>query len=164
MPPYRKAKTGYFIPKNTDKYKGKVPITYRSGLEYRLMMCLDLSPKIIQWGSESVVVNYTDPTRLSECTHQPTIHRYFIDFYFITFDIKTQQNKKYYVEVKPLVETMPPVRGNKKLKTYMNESITYARNVTKWKAAIEHAKKMGGSFKIFTEQDIGTVSQELLKK
>lgn len=162
MPPYRKAKTGYFTPRNIDKYKGKVPITYRSGLEYRLMMALDLSPKILQWGSESTVVNYFDPTR-PNINGSPSIHRYFIDFYFITFDIKTQQNKKYYVEVKPMSETMPPVRGNKKLKTYMLESMTYARNVCKWKAAIEHAKKMGGSFKIFTEQDIGTVSNEMLK-
>ena len=126
------------------------------------MMALDLSPKILQWGSESTVVNYLDPTR-PNINGQPSIHRYFIDFYFITFDYKTQQNKKYYIEVKPLIETMPPFRGNKKLKTYMLESMTYARNVSKWKAAIEHAKKMGGSFKIFTEQDIGTVSKEMLK-
>jgi hypothetical protein len=162
MPPYRKAATGYFHPKNTDKYKGKIPITYRSGLEYKLMVCLDLSPKILQWGSESVVVNYFDPTR-PNLNGSPSIHRYFIDFYFISFDRKTGANKKYYIEVKPSQETKPPVRGNKKMKTYENESITYVRNVTKWKAAIAHAKKMGGEFKIFTEQDISVVGAEMLK-
>ena len=163
MASYRSAKTGYFKPKNTGKYKGKTPITYRSGLEYKLMVCLDLSQKILQWGSESVVVNYLDPTRLT-LNNCPTIHRYFIDFYFITYDVRTKQNKKYYVEVKPYQETVPPVRGKKKMKTYMNESITYARNVSKWKAAIEHAKKNNGTFKIFTEQDIGQMTPIFLKK
>ena len=163
MPAYRKAYSGYFNPKNIDKYKGKIPITYRSGLEYRLMMCLDLSPRILQWGSESVVVNYTDPTRPT-LSGMPSIHRYFIDFYFITKDKNTGQNKKYYVEVKLLTETMHPVRGNKKMKTYENESITYARNVSKWRAAIVHARKMGGEFKVFTEKDIGTMTPMFLNK
>jgi hypothetical protein len=143
---------GEYLPKNKDKYKGSFPITFRSSWEFRMMRWLDTNPAIVNWGSESTIVPYADPTRLDR-NKRPTVHRYFIDFYMIVKD-KTGKLTKYYIEVKPYTETIPPVKGRKKEMTYMKESVTFVRNMAKWEAAKLHARKMGGTFMILTENEI----------
>lgn len=143
---------GTFKPRYPEKYSGSFPIIFRSSWEFRMMLWLDKNPNIIKWGSESVIVPYADPTRLDR-NKRPTIHRYFIDFYMIIKD-KTGKLTKYYIEVKPYAETIPPVRGRKREKTYMKESVNWTRNNSKWKAASEHARRMNSKFIILTENEI----------
>ena len=67
--------SGKFKPKNYKKYKGDpTKIYYRSLWERRFMVYCDNNSKIIEWGSEEIVIPYKSP--LDQKTH-----RYFPDFY-----------------------------------------------------------------------------------
>ena len=63
--------------------------------------------------------------------------------------------KKYVVEVKPKKQTQPPKKGERVTKSYVYESVTYAVNQAKWKAAEEFCKDNGVEFKIITEDELG---------
>jgi len=138
---------GHYNPANKDKYKGKYPITFRSSWEYNLALFCDKNPSIITWAMESAVVQYVDPTRSN------TVHNYLIDF---TMTVKDKNNniQKYYVEVKPFKETTQPIKGKKKEQTFLIESLTFARNISKWKAAKIFAEKKGAKFIVLTEKDL----------
>jgi 4-hydroxyphenylpyruvate dioxygenase-like putative hemolysin len=58
------------------------------------------------------------------------------------------------IEVKPERETKPPVQ-KRKTKRYIQESVTYIVNQSKWKAATEFCKDHGWEFKVVTEKDLG---------
>ena len=138
---------GNFIPTNKDKYTGHVPIRYMSSWELKLMMWLDKCPSVISWKSESTILNYLDPVTQK-------VKRYMIDF---NMEIKDKNGvvKKYLVEVKPYTETQPPsTHGNKKKSTLLYQQLTYARNIAKWKCALEYAKKNGIEFMILTEKQL----------
>jgi len=140
-------KQGQFIPRNKEKYRGSYPLVMRSSWEFAVARYLDLNPSIIAWGSESVIVKYKDPTR------GDTLHRYFIDFNCIA---KKSDGtlQKLWIEVKPFHETRPPVKGRANSKRYLNESMTYVRNQSKWHAAIAAANSCGAKFVILTEKDL----------
>ena len=136
-------KQGKFTPQNKDKYKGSYPIIFRSSWEYKAFMYLDRNPKVLSWGSESVVVKYRDPSRGN------SVHRYFLD---LVFSIKKGDNiETYLVEIKPHKETQVPKKGRKSEKTYLTECATYIRNSAKWKAAAKYAKKRGWKFCVWDE-------------
>ena len=52
---------GNFSPVNVSKYKGSLPVIYRSKLELIVFRWLDCNSKVISWGSESVVIPYYSP-------------------------------------------------------------------------------------------------------
>jgi len=57
-----KAYKGKFHPNNPRKYKGNVRnIIYRSMWERMLMVQLDRNEKVIEWGSEEIVIPYRSP-------------------------------------------------------------------------------------------------------
>ena len=140
---------GKFHPRNPDKYKGDYNnIIYRSSWEVKFMQYCDRNPAILEWGSEEFFIPYYDPT-------SKKVRRYFPDFI-----IKVHENdgsvKKYVVEVKPKRQTVPPVETPKKRKkTLINETLTYAKNVAKWKAAKEWCADHMMNFKIITEYELG---------
>jgi len=137
-----------FYPMNKEKYKGTLPIQSRSSWEFKFMCYCDLTPAILKWGSESVIVMYNDPTRNN------TEHRYYVDFN-ITVKNKDGELDTYLIEVKPYKETIVPTNSpNKKKENYTNECITYARNVAKWEAAKLAVKKRGMKFLILTEKQL----------
>ena len=141
-----KYKQGKYKCANPEKYKGTYPIQYRSSWEEIAFKALDLNKNVIAWSSESVVVEYRDPTR------DNTVHRYFVDLAFkIRIGTKIQE---YYVEVKPESQTKQPVRGRKKEATFLKESIDYARNMAKWKAATNVAHRRGIKFLVWTEKTL----------
>ena len=142
---YQKYKQGIFKPVNESKYKGSMPVIYRSSLELKLMCWLDNNDKITSWGSESIVVPYISPK-------DNRTHRYFVDFNF-TIIRNNNEVKKYLVEVKPASQTKPP-KQKKNTKTYIYESVQYAVNSAKWEAAQIWCKKHGYEFVIFTEKHI----------
>ena len=57
------------------------------------------------------------------------------------------------VEIKPEKETMPPKRPDK-TKRYINEAMTYVKNMNKWEAAEQYAKDRKWSFVIWTERTL----------
>jgi hypothetical protein len=138
---------GRFKPKNPLKYKGDAEnIIYRSSWEVRVMKYLDENPSVIWWASEEMFVRYYSPV-------DNKIHRYFPDF---LANVRRKDNSTitYMIEVKPEKETKPPVQ-KRKTKRYIQESVTYIVNQSKWKAATEFCKDHGWEFKVVTEKDLG---------
>ena len=139
---------GIYTPKNPQKYKGSVPIIYRSKLELTSMRYLDNNPNILTWGSESVVIPYQSPK-------DGKIHRYFVDLVASLRDSKDGQIKKLLIEVKPEKQTKPPTITNKKKQsTILYEKVTWAVNQAKWEAARAWCKNKGYIFIILNEKHI----------
>lgn len=140
-------KQGTYTPVHPEKYKGTVPIVYRSSYELHMMRWLDRNINCISWGSESDVVPYYDPVTRNN-------RRYFIDFRATMLTTSGRQ-VVYYIEVKPHRETLPPKESKrKKAKTILHEKQTYLTNTAKWKAATEWSRQRGGVFKIVTEKEL----------
>jgi hypothetical protein len=142
-----KPKKGKFKPLNPEKYKGNpTTIVYRSGLELKLMLRFDKDPQILEWSSEEITIPY-------QCKTDNRIHRYFPDF-LIKLKKSNGSIETILIEVKPYSQTIPPKKGNKKQKTFINEVMTYAKNDSKWEYAKEYCNKKGWSFRIITEREI----------
>lgn len=142
---------GKFIPKNSDKYVGDVKnIVYRSLWERNVFRWLDEHRDIIEWASEEIVIPYT-------CATDGKRHRYFIDVYF-----KSRDGQKWLIEIKPKSQTVPPKKPARQTKRYISETLTYAKNMSKWKAAEEFAKDNGCIFDIWTEDRIKSLGIKLL--
>jgi hypothetical protein len=138
---------GTFSPSNPNKYKGTLPIIYRSSLELKAFRDMDLNPNIISWGSESVVIPYPYPFNNS-------IRRYFIDIVAALKNPTSGEIKKLLIEIKPFKQTLPPTPSkNKSQKTILYENQQFVVNQCKWKAAKEWAAKKGYIFLILTEKN-----------
>ncbi len=139
---------GKYIPKNPQKYKGNPSqIIYRSLWERKFMVYCDKNDKVIEWGSEEVIVPYRSPW-------DGKIHRYFPDFY-----IKIKQSsggvKKFIIEVKPEYQCKQPNKTPKKrTRKWYKEVQTYGINQAKWKSAIDWCANRGMEFKILTEKHL----------
>ena len=138
---------GRYIPQNPKKYKGDPQrVVYRSLWERKFTVYCDTNPKILEWGSEEVIIPYLSPW-------DGRIHRYFPDFY-----IKVQENtgkvKRYLIEVKPLKQTTKPKKPKRQTKGYIREAFEYARNQAKWKAAREYCADRMWEFKVITEKEL----------
>jgi hypothetical protein len=138
---------GLFSPQNSDKYKGKRPIVYRSNWEKNFMHYCDTNPRIIQWASESIMIPYFNPVKNK-------MTRYYPDFLITYLDADGNQ-KIDLIEVKPFRQTIKPVaRKGKKQSTLLMEAKTYAMNDAKWKAAKIYCQQRNISFRILTEKDL----------
>lgn len=140
-------KQGIFKPKNSQKYKGTLPIVYRSGLELKAFRYLDNNPNVITWGSESIVIPYQSPS-------DGKLHRYFVD---LVAALKTKDGdiKKLLIEVKPEKQTRPPIINNKKKQTTMiYEKYQWAINQAKWNAAKSWCKAKNYLFIILNEKHL----------
>jgi hypothetical protein len=106
------------------------------------------------WSSEEIVIPY-----LYEVDKK--YHRYFVDLK-ITF----KDGKTLLVEIKPEKETTPPKNPGRKTKRYLNEGMTYIKNMNKWKAANTYAKDRGWQFQVWTEktlQSMGILPKQMKK-
>jgi hypothetical protein len=140
----RKSYKGLYRPTNPKKYVGNTKqIVYRSLLERRFMRYCDLNQDIEFWASEELPVRYYSPL-------DKKWHRYFPDFI-----VKTCNNEKFMIEIKPSRQAVKPKPPKKKTKTYMRESFEYIKNQAKWSAAREYCSDNGMKFKIITEKDLG---------
>ena len=139
--------SGKFKPKNYKKYRGDpTKIFYRSLWERRFMVYCDNNSKIIEWGSEEIVIPYKSP--LDQKTH-----RYFPDFY-VKYINKDKQVVREIIEVKPKKHLSPPKEPKRKTKRYLNEVATYIKNQAKFKAAEEYCKDRRYGFRILTEEQL----------
>lgn len=139
---------GRFHPKNPEKYKGDSNnIIYRSSWELKFMQYCDRNENVLEYASEEFFIPYFDPT-----TNK--VRRYFPDFIIKVKD-KNGNIKKYLIEVKPKRQTLVPkeTKGKRK-KTYINEVLTYNKNLAKWKAAQEWCADRLIEFKIITEEEL----------
>ena len=135
---------GLFRPTNPKKYVGNTKqIVYRSLLERRFMRYCDLNQDILYWASEELPVRYYNPL-------DKKYHRYFPDFV-----VKTVNNDKYMIEIKPSRQVAKPKPPKKKTKSYMRESFEYIKNQAKWQAAKSYCDDNGMQFKVITEKDLG---------
>lgn len=137
---------GIFHPVNGHKYRGSMPIVFRSGLELNFFRWCDRNSKVLQWGSESVVIPYLSPK-------DGKVHRYFVDGVLV---LETEKGpKKFLVEVKPDKQTRPPSQVNRKSrKNVLYEQIQWAVNSSKWESAKNWCKKNGFEFVLLTEKDL----------
>ena len=139
-----KSYRGLYRPTNPKKYVGNTnQIVYRSLLERRFMRYCDLNTDILYWASEELAVRYYSPL-------DKKYHRYFPDFI-----VKTVNNDKYMIEIKPSRQAVKPKPPKKKTKSYMRESFEYIKNQAKWQAAKAYCEDKGMQFKIITEKDLG---------
>jgi hypothetical protein len=138
---------GWFRPKNPNKYKGNANnIVYRSNWELQVMKQLDANPNVLWWASEELPIPYVSPV-------DNKVHRYFPDF-IVRTKRKDGSEQTTIIEVKPYKQTIEPTR-KRKTRTYLNEVVTYAVNVEKWKAAELFCKEHGWKFQIITEKELG---------
>ena len=139
---------GKYIPINPKKYVGNSSqVIYRSLWERKLMVYCDRNEKVIEWGSEEVIVPYRSPW-------DGKMHRYFPDFY-----MKVKQGngtqKKFIIEVKPKAQCKPPPsQPKRKTKRWFNEVKTWGVNEAKWKYANEWCLDNNMEFKILTEDHL----------
>ena len=139
-----KSYRGLYRPNNPKKYVGNTKqIVYRSLLERRFMRYCDLNEDILYWASEELPVRYYNPL-------DKKYHRYFPDFV-----VKTVNNDKYMIEIKPSRQVAKPKPPKKKTKSYMRESFEYIKNQAKWQAAKSYCDDNGMQFKVITEKDLG---------
>jgi len=142
------AYSGRYLPTNPKKYRGNPSrIIYRSLWERKLMVYCDRNEKVLEWGSEEVIIPYLSPW-------DNKIHRYFPDFY-----MKVKQNsggvKKFIIEVKPKYQCKPPAKNPKrKTKKWYNDVRNYVINEAKWKSANDFCQDNGMEFKILTEDHL----------
>ena len=141
---YKAPHKGVYKPKNPNKYVGDSrKIVYRSSWEKKFMLYCDRNPHIIQWASEEMFVPYLSPV-------DKKIHRYFPDFI-----IKTSDGRKIMIEVKPAIQCKPPKPRSRKTKRYLQEQLTFIKNISKWKSAKEYCDDNGLEFQIMTEKELG---------
>jgi len=138
---------GKYTPQNPSKYIGNpTQCIYRSLWERKVMSWMDNNPSVLRWGSEEVVVLYRSPIDNKK-------HRYYVDFIMEMKD-KTGKIRTVLIEVKPKKQCKPPVKPEKKTKTYLMESRTWAVNQAKWEAAKKVAESRGWEFQIITEDQL----------
>lgn len=140
---------GRFLPKNYQKYRGDYNnIIYRSSWELRVMKYFDEHPNVIWWASEELAIPYKNPV-------DKKVHRYFPDF-IAKMKKKDGKVMTYVIEVKPEKQTKQPIRRRKTQK-FIEESVTYAINQEKWRAAELFCYEHGWQFTIITEKELGLV-------
>lgn len=146
---------GRYRIKHRSKYRGDPDnVIYRSMWEARCFMWCDNNSSVKNWSSEEIVVPY-----LYEVDKK--YHRYFVDLK-ITF----KDGKTLLVEIKPEKETIPPKNPGRKTKRYINEGLTYVKNMNKWKAAENYARDRNWEFQIWTEktlQSMGILQKQMKK-
>jgi len=139
--------SGKFKPKYYKKYKGDpTKIFYRSLWERRFMVYCDNNDKIIEWGSEEIIIPYISPV-------DKKVHRYFPDFYIKYVNSKGMVVREV-IEVKPKKQLSPPKEPKRKTKRWLNEVQTYIINQAKFKAANEYCKDRRYAFRILTEDHL----------
>ena len=140
---YKGSHKGLFKPSNPKKYVGNTSnIQYRSSWEKKFMLHCDRNPHIIQWASEEMFVPYRSPI-------DKRIHKYYPDFI-----VEMSDGRKLMIEVKPAIQCRPPKPRSRKTKRYLQEQLTFIKNISKWKSAKEYCSDNGLQFVIMTEKEL----------
>ena len=139
--------SGKYKPTNIEKYKGDHRnIIYRSLWERKFMVYCDTNEKILEWGSEELVIPYKSPI-------DNKWHRYFPDF-FIKYIDSQGKIRRSIIEIKPKRFCEAPKAQSRKTKKYLYEVTEYAKNQAKWEAAKEFCADRRYEFKVLTEDHL----------
>lgn len=134
---------GLFQVKNKEKYKGDHSrVIFRSSWEMLFFRWCDENPDVIRWSSEEMIIPYL-------CKTDNRMHRYFPDAY-----LEYSDGTKYIIEIKPKKETVQPVRKKIATKRHKEEVLRWAKNRSKWLAAMDYAKKQGMIFEVWHEDSL----------
>lgn len=109
------------------------------------MSWADKNPSVLKWSSEEVIIPYFSKVDNS-------MHRYFVDF-AILVQKKDGSTKRYLIEIKPKIQTVPPVK-KKNTNKYIESLATYSVNTSKWAAASAWCNKNNFEFMILTEDHL----------
>ena len=134
---------GVFEPINKKKclnYRYHLDISYRSSWEQKFYAYLDNTNSIIAWGVEIFQILYYDPIRQKQGIYVPDVY-----FEYIGVDKKIH---RVMAEIKPKKEADITKASNG------YDKLAYARNMCKWKSAIEYCKKRNIEFKVLTEDEL----------
>lgn len=131
---------GFYEPKNPEKYIGKKKPHYRSSWELAMMRFLDENPAILQWASEALHINYTNPF-----TRKKTI--YVPDFLIIYVD-KNGNRHGEVIEIKPSKETTMEAAKSAR------DKAAVVLNTCKWQAAAAFCEQNGLKFRVVNENQI----------
>ena len=143
------AYSGPYKVMNRHKYNGDPDkVVYRSMWEKYVFIWCDTNPKVKKWSSEEIVIPYYYDV-------DKKYHRYYPDIFIQT------EEKSMLIEIKPDKETKPPT-GQRRTKRYINEGMTYIKNMNKWEAAEEYCKDRKWEFQIWTEDTL--IEMGLLQK
>lgn len=141
---------GTYKIRKPEKYLGDLnKVVYRSFWERQTFRWVENNPDIVEWCSEEIVIPYL-------CETDNKVHRYFVDLFF-----RTKNGDSYLIEIKPKKETEIPKKSNNR-KTYINESLTYVKNISKWKAAKQFCEKKGWKFQIWTEDTLKSLGIKII--
>jgi len=143
---------GKYKVKYLAKYKGDpTNVVYRSLWERQFMRWCDETSSVEWWNSESIVIPY-------RCATDNRVHRYFVDF-----QVKFTNGKVFCLEIKPECQTLQPQRTKgKRERRFLEEALTYAKNISKWKAAREYCADRGWTFQVWTEKTLTSLGIKLL--
>lgn len=145
---------GKFKPKNINKYRGDpTKVVYRSLWERQVFRYLDTHSNVEWWQSEELVIPYRYAV-------DNKVHRYFVDI-VVKFN---NRPKPLVIEIKPKKETTPPKlpASGRKTKRYINEALTYQKNIDKWAAAEKYCTINNMEFMIWHEDVIKGLGIKLL--
>lgn len=155
---------GIFYPQNKDKViklNSKGGLYYRSSLEKKMMVYLDINDKIKVWGAENLKIPYSKTEFHNESQQlRTTEHIYYPDFYY---EISKEDGavEKVVAEVKSYSETIEPkLQKNptaKQLKNFEYALKMWNKNLSKWEYMIDWCNRKGMKFIIITEQILGRI-------
>lgn len=137
---------GKYKPKHPEKYIGDPEnIVYRSSWEKKSFLWCDMSPSVLRWGSEEIIVPYVSPV-------DGKWHRYFPDLWV---ELKTKHGLRTIIfEIKPEAQTKPPKPPKRKTRKHLDEVSRWGVNEAKWNAAIKYCEDRGWQFKLLTEENV----------
>lgn len=122
---------------------------YCSLWERQLMKWADNNEGVVAYSANDVVIPY-------RCVTDNRIHHYYIDFM-----IEFKNGGKYLIEIKPAAQTKPPEK-RKMTRRYLNEVLTYSKNMSKWTYAKDWAEARGFKFQIWTENTLKKLGIKIL--
>ena len=143
---------GFYKIFNTDKYMGDpTKCIYRSSWEFKFMLYLDRTDKILRWGSENITIPYQD--------EKGKWHRYYPDFYYeISIGGNPHNFTRVVAEIKPKKETIypktPKKQTTKAFESYEYQLKTYQKNLYKWTKAITWCERNQMKFVIIHEDHL----------
>ena len=152
----KKYHQGVYILKNPIKYLGDPQkVVYRSSWEFAFCKFCDHSDNVKRWSAENIEISY----QISNDVGQTEVHRYYPDFYVEMIKANDKESyERLVIELKPLKETLPPVKPKKQtmkvLENYEYSLRTFKKNLHKWAYAKEWCERRHLKFVIITEDEL----------
>lgn len=159
---------GYFHPSNPDKWLDPNNIICRSGWEFKFCEWCDRNPNVNRCASEPIGIEYRNPIANYEYCKKNGLNpndpnnwkimKYYTDFW-VEFKDKNGVITKWFFEIKPKKETMPPkpITQNaplKEYKAYVRSMQIYMVNKAKWIAAEKYFNDRGCKFMVLNEDHL----------